>query len=602
MKRIIHRTKNFHKERIKPFVGDFLERTEPVFLFFAVLALLSLGIEYGFSLTPQLDALNHSLEFFFIVIFTVVNVLRIFYHQFRKGVLGFLVVFALLLIFLFNPFSQSFFSFPISEDWVHFLYLHLPLILFTYIETSVYVLDILSIKLNPALVYIISFIVLILAGVVMLSLPEARTIPMSFLDILFTSTSASCVTGLIVVDTATAFTTMGKIFLLVLIQLGGLGVITFTFALGYLIQGGVTLQSSFMMQRMLSSGNINKVARLLFQIIFATLFIEGIGTALIYWSISDSFPEYSVGEKWFFSLFHSVSAFCNAGFSLLSDGLYDEHIRHNYTFQLIIVSLLFIGGIGFYVIFGFVEFFNKRLVSYYRSQALNMRMLYEPHIISLNAKISAYTSLTLLGFGAGLFLLIEFGFYDSLPSLGDKLVASLFASATPRTAGFNTIDMTRLSLPAIILTIFLMWIGASSGSTGGGIKTSTFTLLLMTIKSVILNKKHINWRYIEIHPETIRRASAIAVLSVLWIAFASFMLAIINPQLSFTENIFEVVSAISTVGLTIGGTPKLTEGGKILIIITMFIGRVGILTVLTAFIKEMSYSRIYFPKEKLLVG
>ncbi len=602
MKNPIHNLIRFHNERIKPFVGDFLEQIEPLLLIFAVAALFSLGIEYGFSLSPQLDALNHTFEFFFIMLFGVINILRIFYQKFRKSVLGFMLIFALILILLFNPVIQDILNFPLREEVVHFLYLHLPLIIFIYIETSVYVLDLLSIKLNPALVYIISFAILILGGTVMLSLPEARTLPMSFLDILFTSTSASCVTGLIVVDTATAFTTMGKVFLLILIQLGGLGVITFTFALGYLIQGGVTLQSSFMMQKMMSSDSVNKIAKLLFQIIFATLLIEGIGTLLIYWSIRESFPEFSEGEKWFFSLFHSVSAFCNAGFSLLSDGLYDLRVRDNYTFQWIIISLFFIGGIGFYVIFGLAEFFNKRIVSYYRHQALNMRMIYDPHIISLNAKISVYTSLALLFLGTGLFLFVEFGTYDSLPTLQGKFTASLFAAATPRTAGFNTVDMTQLSLPAILLTLFLMWIGASSGSTGGGIKTSTFAILLMTIKSVVLNKKHINWKYIEIHPETIRRASAVAMLSLLWITLATFTLAIINPQLSFTENIFEVVSAISTVGLTIGGTPKLSEGGKILIIITMFVGRVGILTILTAFIKEENFSRIYFPKEKLLVG
>ena len=199
-------------------------------------------------------------------------------------------------------------------------------------------------------------------------------------------------------------------------------------------------------------------------------------------------------------------------------------------------------------------------------------------------------------------MITDIAYYKDIKTFSGKIVASFFAAATPRTAGFNTINMQDLTLPGVILTMFLMWIGASSGSTGGGIKTSTFAIALMNVRKIIFQQKHVKWNYIEIHPETVDRANSIIFLSVLWIILASFSLAILSPALSLTENLFEVVSAISTVGLTIGATSKLTAGGKIIIILTMFIGRVGLLTILSAFVKEVAFSRINFPKEKLLVG
>ena len=436
----------------------------------------------------------------------------------------------------------------------------------------------------------------------LLSLPVATYKPLSFIDALFTATSASCVTGLIVHDTANTFTFIGQVFLLIIIQLGGLGVITFTYLFGYFLQGGTTLQSQIHMQQLLSADNVSTLVKTLKQIIFITLSVEAIGAILIFFTTADSLSHFTLGQRWWFAVFHAVSAFCNAGFSIIEDGLYHPLLRHNAPFQIIIALLIIIGGIGFYAIFSFIHWLYVRGFLRLRAWVMAERFFHQPNIIRLNARLAVATTAILLTSSWLLFLLIEFWDVKNGKITFQGLITAFFAAVTPRTAGFNTVDLTQLSTPAVLLTLFLMWIGASPGSTGGGIKTTTLAVAFLNIFSIARKKPRIEWNYREIPAETVRKAFAIITMSLLLIGISSLALTLSNPHLTTQQILFEVVSATSTVGLTLNTTSQLTNTGKIIIILCMFIGRVGLLTFTAAFLKPVATLRYRYPKENILVG
>jgi trk system potassium uptake protein len=453
-----------------------------------------------------------------------------------------------------------------------------------------------AINFAPALLFSLSFLMVIITGAGLLMLPKSHTASLSLIDALFTSVSAVCVTGLIVVDTATAFTPMGKIIILSLIQIGGLGIMTFTGFFSFVFTSGSSYSDRLMLKEIFSSESLDNLFKLLSKIILWTVMTEIAGAILIYYSLNAE-----TDGKMFFSLFHSVSAFCNAGFSTLTSGLYTSGFNHNYSVQITVALLIILGGIGFPVLLEIYSFFRQVTVRIIRI-VFNRRIMAIHSGMKISGKMAISMTIILLLLGTGLYFLFESGKSLEGMSYGEKLIISFFGSVSARTAGFNIIDLTLWGYPTIFLMIFLMWIGASPGSTGGGIKTTTFYIALKSTFNLIRGRQQLKIGNREIGSNTISRVLAIIFLSILIITIAFFCLLISEPDKNPVHLLFESVSAFSTVGLSIAGTSSFSFTGKIVLILLMFIGRVGPLTLLIGLF--MSYRKQYarYPEVDIIIN
>jgi len=435
-------------------------------------------------------------------------------------------------------------------------------------------------KIRPSTIIVLSFFLIILAGGILLSLPisSASGQPTNFLDAYFTSNSATCVTGLVVLDTGVYFSLFGLIVIIILMQVGGLGYMTFSVFTMLVLRKKLFVSERMMMQEALniSSGKeVMEVLKKIFLIVFA---VEGLGVLILFlrWA-----PELGVGNGILYAVFHSVSAFNNAGFALPPNFANLAPYVTDIIINLTITTLIIIGGLGFMVISDILK--GKKL--------------------SVHSKITIVTTLLLILFGTiGVFFL-EFSNPQTLGPMpvGHKILAAYFQAVTPRTAGFNTINISAMFAPTLILTMILMFIGASPGGTGGGIKTTTFAVLIGTIRATLKGLKDTVMFKRRIPHETVRRAFTITTLSVFIVVIAILLLNYFD-KFSLIESAFEVFSAFGTVGLSMGITPKLSSIGKIIIIVVMFIGRVGPLGLALTLLIKQKEPKIEYPKESISIG
>lgn len=438
-------------------------------------------------------------------------------------------------------------------------------------------------RLSPQQVLVIGFAALIVVGGLLLSLPVAsrRGDRLPFVDALFTSTSAVCVTGLVVRDTYDQFSLFGQIVIICLIQIGGLGIMTISTLVFLILGKRVTLRGRILIQEAMNQLTLEGMVRLIKKVIAVTVVVEGIGAILlaIRWS-----GEMGLIKAAYYGLFHAVSAFSNAGFDLFGGFRSLTTYRGDLAVNLIITSLIIIGGLGFAVVTELVEnpFGVKR---------------------SLHARLVILTTLPLIAAGTLIVLLLEAGNPNTLGSLGtgEKVMASYFQAVTARTAGYSTIPSGDLRSCTLFFLVSLMFIGASPGSTGGGIKTTTFTALLLAVISVIKGRDDVEVHERRIPKRIIDRAFAVSMISLTMVVLISMVLSAIE-EFGFLEVLFETTSAFGTVGLSTGITPYLTLPGKILIMLTMFSGRLGPLTVATAIAQRQHVVQVRYPEEKVMVG
>lgn len=451
--------------------------------------------------------------------------------------------------------------------------------------------------LNPAQLFMLSFLLVIFSGTFVLMLPRATNGGITFINALFTSTSAVCVTGLVVVDIATKFTLFGKTAIMILIQIGGLGIMTFTSYFSYFFSGGASYENQLVIQEMTNSDKMTEVFSSLKKILSLTFLIEGVGALLIYFSI-DANVAMTVAGRLYFSVFHSVSAFCNAGFSTLSGNLYDPCVRFNYSLQLIVAFLIILGGIGFPILFNFVKYLKHLMVNIFvKNKRVNI-----PRMINLSTKIAVFTTLLLLVVGTAIFYFLEYNnTLAEYKGIG-KVVAAFFSATTPRTAGFNSIDYSRIYTPTVLLTCFLMWIGASPGGTGGGIKTSTFAISVLNSINIARGKDRIDFKGREISRIAVKRAYSQIFLSIILIFVSVFAVSIFDSKYDLRSIIFEVISAFGTVGLSLGITSTLCSASKLVLVITMFVGRVSMLTVLLSLFRQVKQTKYRLPSEDILIN
>lgn len=479
----------------------------------------------------------------------------------------------------------------------------LNVLLLVVFELTYYVRKLYSSIFSPAILFVSSFIFVIGAGTFFLMLPNATKGGIRFVDALFTATSAVSVTGLAVTDTSGTFTRMGLIILMVLIQLGGLGMLTFTSFFAYFFKGSSSFQEDLHLKDFLSSEQLSGLLELSLKIVAFTLVIEMSGAAFIYFNLPSGVFK-NLDERLFFSIFHAVSAFCNAGFSTLTNSFYEAPFRFSYNIHLTIAMLLVIGGLGFSIFFNVLGYLPRKIESWYARFVLNIPKYYKTvRMFSLNTKIVVVTTAALIVFGTITFWVLERN--NTLlehPTLWGKFVTSFFGSVTPRTAGFNTVNMAELAMPTVMITILLMWVGASPASTGGGIKTSTFALATLNIFSTATGKNRIELGSREIPPNSVDRAFAIISLSLIIIGIGILLVSTAEPQMAFLDIAFEVFSSYSTVGLSLGITPKLSDFSKYVLIVVMFVGRVGALNILIGMLRQVKTLPYRYPQESVIIN
>lgn len=453
---------------------------------------------------------------------------------------------------------------------------------------------------NPALLFAGSFLVIILAGSGLLMLPKATFSGISYLDSLFVATSAVCVTGLSTVDVPTVFTQGGQLIILILFQIGGIGVMTFTSFLAMPFLGGSSMANTMTLRELLQENRADSLFGTLRSIILITLSAELMGAVAIWME-----TEGTVGtlrEEIFFSVFHAVSAFCNAGFSTIPNGLSNPLLQHNYSLLIWISLLIILGGIGFPIINNYYQLIRHILKNGFEHlKGSSAKYRHQPQVINLNTRIVLVTTILLLVSGFILFYLFERnGVLKGLP-LNGQLATAFFGSVTPRTAGFSNFSIPALHPSTIFLYLTLMWIGASPMSTGGGIKTTTVAVLFMDMIHAAQQNPHVTLWNRQISTPTIRKASAIVTATTVWLAVATMALIISEPKAPLLSILFETISALSTVGLSADLTPTLGSAGKIIILLTMYIGRVGAFVLLTTFLPVKSGDFIRYPKDQLIM-
>ena len=461
--------------------------------------------------------------------------------------------------------------------------------------------NIIPIKLNPGLLFVLSFFTLILVGTGFLLLPNATNGKLKLIDAFFTSTSAVCVTGLAVKDTSTFFTPFGQLIILILIQLGGLGIMTLSSFISYFMKKSSTFSSMLTLREMTNSETIAGAFSTVKRIVVLTLLVEAAGAALIYFNLDVAkMPEMS--DRIFFSAFHAISAFCNAGFSTASDGLHNPDLQFAYNLHLILAVLIIIGGFGFPVMINLMQTLKSSLVWKLTKIFSKNSPRKQRRRLSVNTRVAFVSSAILLAIGTFLFFILEYKHTLSNHSFFGKIVTAFFASVTTRTAGFNTVDMTAMVPASILLTIALMWIGASPSSTGGGIRTTTFSLAILRIWGTITGRKRVELYRREISEESFRKAFSVIFVSVIVIVTSSFLVSIFDPQADPIKVIFECFSAFGTAGLSLSLTPTLSGMSKLTLILTMFFGRVGMLTLLTAIFYRLRNSSYQYPSEDVLTN
>ena len=437
---------------------------------------------------------------------------------------------------------------------------------------------------NPPVLVMLTFFLAVFIGALLLMLPVATSFgkETSLLGALFTSTSATCVTGLIVYDTGTHFSIFGQIIILSLIQIGGLGIMTISSAFAIILGQKMSLKRESIMQNVIGESNKLDMISLVRNVIVVTITLELLGAVILYFTFISK--SYSVNQAIYHSIFHSISAFCNAGFCLYPDSL----VRYldNFNINFVITSLIIMGGIGFPV----MKDIQRTIKNKFRFKRL-----------SLHSKIVISATLILLLLGTMAFFISEYNNEMKGFSLLDRLFASYFQSVTTRTAGFNTMDTANLSKGSSFVSGILMFIGASPGSTGGGIKTTALVVVFIAVVAMFRGHKDVNIFKRKVSENIIKKVMALVAASIAFLALMIFLLLIFEP-FTFEKTIFEAISAFGTVGLSMGITSQLSDAGRIIIVLLMYIGRVGPLTLMFAISQTKDRSYFTFTEEKISIG
>ena len=456
-------------------------------------------------------------------------------------------------------------------------------------------------RTNPSLLLSGSFLFFIVIGSLVLMLPRCTTEHISYIDALFMAASAVSMTGLCTVDAAATFTPMGWLVIAVLMQVGALGVLTFTSFFALFFSGRGSIYNQLLIRDFIYSKSMSRLLPVLLYILGFTLTIEAAGAVAVYVTLPDGFLG-SDGERMAFAAFHSLSAFCNAGFTTLPDGLADPALLgHSNSFYLVMSVLILAGGIGFPNLVNFKEAAGEYLRRL-RAKVLRRKYMRRVHVYDLNTKLVLVFTAILFAGGAAMFYLLEYN--NTMEGLGatDRAVRALFSSATVRTAGFAISQPEAWLGSTLTLAMMLMWIGCASQSMGGGIKINAFAAVLLNLRSIVRGQRGITVFKRTVAPASVRRANAVVCFSIFAIAGYGVALMIFQPELPAGAVMFEAFSAVTTVGMSMGITPELSDISKVAVATAMFVGRVGIISVLCGLMGSRPDISASLPEDDIIIN
>lgn len=457
-------------------------------------------------------------------------------------------------------------------------------------------------RTNPSLMLSASFLLFIFIGSLVLMMPKCTVAGISYIDSLFVATSAVCITGLTTVNVSQTFTPTGLIVLAVMIQAGGLGVMTFTSFFALFFSGNTSIYSQLMVKDMIYSKTINALIPTLLYILGFTLAVEAAGAAAIFLSIHNTLGM-SVNGELVFSAFHSLSAFCNAGFSNIDGGLSNPLLLRSDQWVYVIVSILVMaGGIGFPILVNFRQAAERHLRSLWHRLRGKGRLPAPAHVYDLNTKIVLVASAWIIVVSSALFFLFERNNSLSGMPLGHQIVQSVFNSFVPRSSGFSSVNPAGFLNITLIMFVVLMWIGGASQSTAGGIKVNTFATMLLNLRAVVLGRQRITVFGRTVSVPSLRRAHAVIGLSIVAYITVAMMLVGLEPELSTRSLLYEAASALFTVGSSLGITPSLSIPSKILLSVAMFLGRVGIISLLVGIVGEHTDAPVRLPDDNIIIN
>lgn len=483
-------------------------------------------------------------------------------------------------------------------------FLYSVLAAYSVVMLSFAIFRLLGRRTNPSLLMSMSFLVFIIIGSFMLMLPKCTYGGITYIDSLFVSTSAISITGLTPVDVPATFTPLGTLILAILIQIGALGVMTFTSFFALFFSGNTSIYSQLMLKDMVYSKNMSSLIPTLLYILGFTIVVEAIGAVMIFFSIHDTLGL-SLTDEIFFAAFHSVSAFCNAGFSNYSGGfsnplLLDHNISIYWIMSLIIVA----GAIGFPILVNFRDAIVTKIKNIVRrlrhhSDSFAERQM---HLYNMNTKIVLLTFAILFVAGTVLFYLMESD--NSLAGMNQwqKITQSVFNSVVPRSAGFASVSPAGFLNVTIVMLLFLMWVGGASQSTAGGVKVNTLAAIGLNIRAIVTGAPHVTAFRRNVSTGSIRRANAVVALSIT--AYLAFSVAVIwlEPDLPARDLLFESCSALFTVGSSLGVTSSLSDASKAILCVAMFLGRVGIISLLTGLVRHRSVTGVSYPTDNIIIN
>ena len=570
----------------------------------AVITTTAIIIDYGFELQPKEDALLKQIYNFSWWIY-IVSYVGSFIFQWKKITKKKVIPTILWGILLVSIGLEHIVVLPPSFDWLNHQLFEIGVLgMFSILEISRSVIGFINKQTNPSLLMATAFAIIISVGTLLLLLPRSTQegVSLSIIDSLFISTSAVCITGLTPIDIAQVFTVEGQFIIAMLVQIGGLGVMTITSFFALFFMGGSGLYNQFALRDLVGSDTLSSLLSTLLYILTFTFVIEGIGALLIWLSIHGTM-DMTLRQEIFFSCFHSISAFCNAGFSTIPGHVGNPAFMQGHNFFFLTISLLIVlGGLGFPILMNFKRIVFYHLKSWIQPLFGRKQVNKVSHLTQLNTRIVLTTTATLLIIATLLIAILEWnGALKELPFI-DKIVHSIFNAVAPRSSGFSSVDLAHFSFITILIYMVLMWIGGGSQSTAGGIKINTFVVSIASFISVVKGRNNVVLFNRELSENSIRRASAVIISSIFCILFFFILLMILEPNLPHKGLLFETVSAFSTVGSSLNITPQLGNLSKLLVALIMFIGRVGFITLLMSFVKLENNPKLRFPKDNIIIN
>ena len=477
------------------------------------------------------------------------------------------------------------------------------LLLLSLLRLSSGVIGLLGKRTNPSLILAGSFFLIICIGTGLLMLPRCTVDGISWVNALFVSTSAVCVTGLVPVDVATTFTSLGQLVIIILIQIGGLGVMTLTCFFAMFFMGNTSVYNQLAVRDMISSDSLSSLLSTVIYILFFTLVIEGAGMLVLFLSIHGTLGM-TVQQEMVFAAFHSISAFCNAGFSTLSENLGNPLVMQHHNLLYITISVLIIlGGIGFPILVNFKHiagYHLKRLFYFIRTGKRDRQRI--RHLYNLNTRIVLIMTFLLLVTGTLAIAAFEWNASFAGMPVADKWTQAFFNATCPRTAGFNSVDLASLSVQTLLVYLVLMWIGGGAQSTAGGVKVNAFAVVVLNLVAVLRGTERVEVFGRELSHDSIRRSNATVVMSLSVLFLFIFILSMLEPQASLMALTFECVSALSTVGSSLNLTPSLCDASKLLVALLMFIGRVGLITLMLGIVKQKKNTKYRYPSDNIIIN